>query len=104
MLKQGLIRIATALLFITGAQAHSEDITASEFKVRITEQGTCELAAENVACTAVSSKVLALCPSRKCKVLITSAFRGSSGLMVATFKSLVEEHFASVSYKEHRSR
>lgn len=104
MLNQGLIRIATALFFITGAQAHSEDMAASEFNVHITEQGTCEVAAENFACTAVASKVLALCPNRKCNVGITSAFRGSSGLTVATFKALVEAHFARVSYEEHGSR
>lgn len=94
-----LISIAATLVLSSGLQGCTSDSVASDFEVRITEQGTCELAGKSVACSETGSEMLALCPNAKCSVVIRSNASGKAELAVVAFKSLTEARLARVSFE-----
>jgi biopolymer transport protein ExbD len=93
-----LVNIASILVLASGTQACSSNVASNEFRVRVTEHGSCEVGGERVSCASVGSKVLSLCPSKECNVLIVADAHSKSELVVVAFKSLTELRFASVTF------
>jgi biopolymer transport protein ExbD len=89
---------------LLSAYACSEDASSSQLTVHISEKGSCEFAGEKVACATVASKVLAVCPDRKCSVFIDADVHSNSELVVAAFKSLTEAKFSRVSFAARTRR
>ena len=95
--RRALTWIGAALIAVPGVQSCSSDIAPTDYAVRITEGGSCEVEGESLACSEVVPKLLSLCPGAKCTVVIELEPRGRPELMIEVFKALVAERFTSVS-------
>jgi biopolymer transport protein ExbD len=95
---QALVRIASVVVAFMSVSACSNNTSATDFTVRVTEQGSCEVAGERLACDSIGPKVLSLCPSARCNVQIEADAGGKSEQVVMAFKSLTELRFSRVSF------
>jgi hypothetical protein len=96
--------LATLLISSVCALGAAKDSTIAEVKVRVTDQGACEVGGYSVSCDSVGSKVLSLCPKARCRVLVDPDVGSDSEAVVAAFKSLVREHFSEVSIRSRTER
>ena len=93
-----LIAIGTTLTLASGPLAAADGNPAQVLRLRITEHGGCEIAGESLSCGSVGSKLLLLCPSAKCQVLLDPDVRSKYETTAAVLKSLEVARFARVSF------